>query len=91
MAVWGSNYYSGDDNVYYKAGFIKVIWIVVKDVVFDFYIVYKGKLFANNLQIFVLGLLIVIFIYKMRLKFGLALNKVMSLLYANMVYIVFAE
>jgi len=51
---------------------------------------YKGKLLANNLWIFVFGPLVVVFTRKMRPKFQLALNKVVSLLYANRGRVAFA-
>jgi len=89
-AVRGGNYYSGDDNAYYEAGFVKVIRIVVEDTVFNFNVIYKGKPLANNCWIFVFSFLIVVFTRKMRSKFWLALNEVVSLLYANRRRVAFA-
>jgi len=48
-AIRGSNYYNCYDNAYYKASLIKVVYIVVKDTVFNLEIIYKGKLLTNNL------------------------------------------
>ena len=69
IAIRGSNYYSRNNNVYYKVSFIEIIRIFVKDIVLSFNIVYKCKLFANNFWIFVFSFLVVVFIYKMYLKF----------------------
>ena len=68
-AVRGSDYYSGDNNAYYKAGLVEVIYIVIKDPVFDLYIVYKCKLLVNNFWIFVFGPLVVVFTRKTYPKF----------------------
>ena len=48
---------------------------------FNLYIIYKYKPLANNFWIFAFGLLVVVFTCKMRLKFWLALDEVVSLLY----------
>jgi len=69
IAIRGSNYYSGDNNTYYKAGLVEIIYIVVKNTVLSLSIIYKRKLLANNLRIFVFSLLIVVFTRKTRPKF----------------------
>ena len=81
--VRGSNYYGGDDNTYYKAGFVEVIHIVIEDPVFNLYIIHKRKLLANNFWIFAFGPLVVIFTRKTHPKFWLALDEVVSPLYAH--------
>jgi len=82
-AVRGSDYYSGDNNTHYKAGFVEVVYIVIEDPVFNLYIVYKRKLLANNFWIFVFGPLVVVFTRKTYPKFWLALDEVVSLSYAH--------
>jgi len=89
-AVRGSDYYGGDDNAHYKAGFVEVVHIVIEDPVFDLYIVYKRKLLANNFWIFAFGPLVVVFTRKTRLKFWLALDEVVSPLYAYFGCVAFA-
>ena len=68
-AIRSSNYYSKDNNAYYKVDFVEIVRIFVKNTIFNFNIVYKYKLFANNFWIFVFSFLVVIFIYKICPKF----------------------
>ena len=67
--VKSSNYYSKSDNTYYKTSLIKIIHIIIKDTIFNLYIIYKYKLLTNNFYIFTFSPLIVIFTYKTRVKF----------------------
>ena len=90
IAIRSSNYYNGDNNAHYKVSFVKIIQIVVKDIIFNFNVIYKGKLLANNYWIFVFSPLVIIFTRKTRLKFWLVFNKVVSLLYANRERVAFA-
>jgi len=89
MAIRSSNYYSRDNNAYYKTSFVEIVRIFVKNTVFGLYIIYKYKLFANNLWIFIFNLLVVIFIYKMRPKFRLVFNEIISLKFVNKRCVVF--
>jgi len=89
-AVRGSNYHNGDNNTHYKAGFVKIIRIVVKDTILNFNVIYKGKPLANNYWIFAFSPLVVVFTRKTRPEFWLAFNKVVSPSYTNRGRVAFA-
>jgi len=49
MAIRGRNYYTGEDNAYYKPSLVEVIDIIIHDTVLGFDVLYEGKPFANDL------------------------------------------
>ena len=49
MAVRGRNYYTYEDNTYYKPYLVKVIGIIIYNTILGLNVLYKGKLLVNNL------------------------------------------
>ena len=68
MSLKSYNYKLRPYNAYYKARFIKVIYILVLNAILCFYISYKLKLYANNLRIFLLCSLVIIYLSLARFK-----------------------
>jgi len=91
IVIKSNNYYNRDNNIYYKAGFVEIVRIFVKNTIFGFNIIYKCKLFTNNFWIFTFSLLVIIFICKMYLKFWLVFNKIVSLVFTNKKRIIFVK
>ncbi len=89
--VTGRHSHSGDDDAHHEAGLVEIIRIFVKDTVFGLRIVHKRKNhFANNLWIFALRPLVVVFTRKTRPKFWLAFNEVVSLAFTDRGRVAFA-
>jgi hypothetical protein len=62
-----------------KASFIKIIYIIIWDTIFSFYILYKAELALYYLRIFIEGSPIVILLIKFNFKLRVTLNKGYSL------------
>jgi len=60
MAIRGRNYYTCEDNAYYKPSLVEVVDVVVYDTIFGLDVSYECKPLANDLWIFVFSPLVVV-------------------------------
>ncbi len=79
IAVRGCNYYACEDNAYHKPSLVEVVDIVVYDTILSLNVLYKRKLLANDLQIFILSPLVVVLTRLTRSDPFLAIDKVIGL------------
>ncbi len=89
QAIRGRNYYTCEDDAYYKPSFVEVIDVVFYDAILSFNILHQGKPPTNNLQIFVFRLLVVVSIRTTRIDRRLALEEVIYLLFTDRGHIAF--
>jgi len=66
-----------------KTSLVKVINIFFTDLIFCNYIPYKPKLLANNIRVFVLSPLIVVFTSILRLEEEISFYEIINLVLAN--------
>ena len=82
-AVRCCDHYAYADDAYYIPSLVEVVDIVIYNAVFGLEIPHKGKSFANDLWIFALGPLVVVFTHIMRPELWLAFDEVVCLELAN--------
>jgi hypothetical protein len=83
MAIWYCNYYTCEDDAYYKPSLVEVIDIVVYDTVFSLDVSYKGKPLANDFRILALGLLVVVSTRIIYLELWLVFDEVIYLAFTD--------
>jgi hypothetical protein len=91
MAIRGCNYYTREDDAYYKPSLVEVIDIVIYDTILGLDVLYESKLLANDLWILALGPLVVVSTRITRSELWLAFNEVVCLALADRGHIAFAS